>query len=259
MADVSGLAAHIERKEYHTAGTERGLLVLRDLRITVAPGEFVCILGPSGCGKSTLMNILARLDTDYAGEVETVDGASRRLGVMFQTPRLMPWLSVRANLELIADPAVRASERIEQLLRAMRLDAFAGSFPGKLSGGMQRRVSLARACLNRPDLLLLDEPFVSLDAPTAAELRAWLLDEWREARAGPARQSVLCLTHDLREALVLADRILFLSARPAHVVLEERIDLPRPRDVEDGTVAALREALLRERPSLLAGDAASGA
>lgn len=254
---MSGLAAHIERKEYHARGTERGLLVLRDLRITVAPGEFVCILGPSGCGKSTLMNILAGLDADYAGAVETVDGTSRRLGVMFQTPRLMPWLSVRANLELVAESAVHASGRIEQLLRAMRLDAFAGSFPGKLSGGMQRRVSLARACLNRPDLLLLDEPFVSLDAPTAAELRAWLLEEWQDA--GLSRPSVLCLTHDLREALVLADRVLFLSARPAQVVLETCIDLPRPRGIDDAAISALRDELLRKRPNLLAGDAASPA
>lgn len=248
---MSGLDAVIERKDYQVPATGRSLTVLRDVRLQVAPGEFVCILGPSGCGKTTLLHILAGLDADYEGRVSLAGG---RLGVMFQNPRLMPWLTVRANLDLVADSGARASGRADALLRAMRLDAFAASFPGKLSGGMQRRVSLARACLNRPDLLLLDEPFVSLDAPAAAELRAWLLAQWWEGG-----QSVVCLTHDLREALTLADRILFLSARPGHVVLEQRIDLPRPRGIDDASVAQLRDALLRRWPNLLSGEAASPA
>ncbi|MGA9865419.1 MAG: ABC transporter ATP-binding protein [Acetobacteraceae bacterium] len=252
---MSGLDAVIERKDYHVAATGRGLTVLRDVRLQVAPGEFVCILGPSGCGKSTLLQILAGLDDAYQGRVSFPGGTRPKLGVMFQTPRLMPWLTVRANLDLVADAAAAASGRADALLRDMRLDAFTDSFPGRLSGGMQRRVSLARACLNRPELLLLDEPFVSLDAPTAAELRDWLIAEWQ----GAARQSVVCLTHDLREALALADRVLFLSPRPGSVVLEHRVDLPRPRGIEDAAVARLRDTLLLRWPNLLSGEAASPA
>jgi len=251
---MSGLDAVIKRKDYQVPATGRSLTVLRDVRLQVAPGEFVCILGPSGCGKTTLLHILAGLDAAFEGRVSFPSDDARKLGVMFQTPRLMPWLSVRANLDLVADAAARASGRADALLRAMRLDAFAGSFPGKLSGGMQRRVSLARACLNRPDLLLLDEPFVSLDAPAATELREWLVAEWQLGG-----QSVVCLTHDLREALTLADRILFLSPRPGHVVLEQRVDLPRPRGIDDMAVARLRDTLLARWPNLLSGEAASPA
>lgn len=246
----------IDRKDYDAPARGGTLAVLEDVRFQVARGEFVCILGPSGCGKTTLLHILAGLDRAYAGCVRFSGDAPPSLGVMFQNPRLMPWLTIRDNLDLVVAEQAGGGERIDALLRAMRLGPFAASFPGKLSGGMQRRVALARACLNRPDLLLLDEPFVSLDAPTATQLRDWLVGEWQ--RNQPA-QSIVCLTHDLREALVLADRVLFLSNRPGHVVLDQRVDLPRPRGIDDAAVQSRRDALLRDWPNLLSGGVASPA
>ncbi len=248
---MTAIDVAIRRKSFR--GAQGTLTVLEDLRFRVEPGEFVCILGPSGCGKTTLLHMLAGLDTEFDGEVRFDGGTRPRQGLMFQTPRLMPWLSLRANLDLVADPAARAAGRSAALLREMGLDAFMETMPGRVSGGMQRRAALARAWVNPCDLLLLDEPFASLDAPTAASLRSWLTAEWR--RGG---QTIVCLTHDLREALVLADRLLFLSPRPGRVVLDERVALPRPRDIDGADVAELRTALLDAWPGLLSGAGGGG-
>jgi NitT/TauT family transport system ATP-binding protein len=165
---------------------------------------------------------------------------------MFQTPRLMSWLTVRDNVGLVL--AGGDDPRIDALLRAMDLGEYAGSYPGRLSGGMQRRVALARAFVANPGLLLLDEPFLSLDAPVANRLRQLLLDLYGESPA-----TVLFVTHDLREALFLADRILFLSPRPGRVVFDLAVDLPRPRQPEGPDLERLRLALLDQHPDLLAG------
>jgi ABC-type nitrate/sulfonate/bicarbonate transport system ATPase subunit len=249
---MTAIEVAISRKSFR--GQHGASTVLEDLRFRVEAGEFVCILGPSGCGKTTLLHILAGLDSDFEGEVRFHGDARPRQGVMFQTPRLMPWLSLRENLDLVAVSSARSDGRPAALLREMGLDGFADAMPGKVSGGMQRRAALARACVNPCDLLLLDEPLVSLDAPTAASLRSWLSAEWR--RTG---QTVVCLTHDLREALVLADRVLFLSPRPGRVVLDERVTLTRPRDIDGADVAGQRGRLLDAWPALLSGATSGGA
>jgi NitT/TauT family transport system ATP-binding protein len=197
------------------------------------------------------MHLISALDRDYSGQI-TVAGAEPgtgpALGYMFQSPRLMNWLTVLDNVRLVATPEAIAAGRPERLLNEMRLGEFLHNFPNQLSGGMQRRVALARAFVNQPPLLLLDEPFISLDEPVADMLRGLLLKLWQDSRA-----SVLFVTHDLREALALGDRVLFMSASPGRVVLDLPIGLPRPRDPRGPDLEALRQRLMAEHPSLLAG------
>lgn len=246
------LEIQIDHKRYPDRGG-RPHLALSGLRLSVRQGEFVCVVGPSGCGKSTLLNIVGGLDRDMSGRVG-LDGAfPEDIGFMFQEPRLMPWLSVLDNVLLVAraaDPRAAAAvrERAVALLRAMELGDVLDAYPGRLSGGMMRRVALARAFVNEPQLLLMDEPFVSLDTPTANRLREMLVEQWQRCGA-----SVLFVTHDLREALALADRVCFLSSAPARVVLEHEVELPRPRQPGCAEVGRLQEALLARHPDLLGG------
>lgn len=253
------LSIDIERKTYVDRGGQAHL-ALADFRLQVADGEFVCLVGPSGCGKSTLLNLIAGLDTEVQGQVLLSDAAAGEpalrplaevregIGFMFQEPRLMPWLSVLDNVLLVAGDDPEAPARARALLRAMELGEVLDAWPSSLSGGMQRRVALARAFVIEPRLLLLDEPFVSLDAPTADRLRTMLM-QLRERR----RATVVFVTHDLREALALGDRVCFLSAAPARVLFEIRVDLPRPRLPGDAAVAELQQAVLARHPELLAG------
>lgn len=220
--------------------------VLANLRLEAGDGEFVCLVGPSGCGKSTLLAAVAGLDADWDGRI--VAPAER--GCLFQTPRLMPWLTVRANLGLVL-PGGQCTAQAEALLAAMDIEpALLGRYPAQLSGGQQRRVALARAFAVRPRLLLLDEPFVSLDAPVAQKLRELLLAHWLRERP-----TVLFVTHDLDEALALGDRIVFLGGRPAGIVQETALVEPRPRAPD--TIARHRQLLLAAHPELLSGRVAT--
>jgi len=160
----------------------------------------------------------------------------------------MPWLTVIDNLTLVLDKGTDSVERVRNLLHEVGLADKEQSFPNQLSGGMQRRVSLARAFVMRPELLLMDEPFLSLDAPTAARLRRLLLTLW-----GELHPTVLFVTHHLREALALADRVLFLSSSPGRVVLEVSVQLPRPRELEEARIGELHDRLLAQYPDLLSG------
>ncbi|MFY9628932.1 MAG: ATP-binding cassette domain-containing protein [Methylocystis sp.] len=211
------LEVAITSKDYLSANG-RPQRALEDLRLTLRRGEAGAVVGPSGCGKTTLLRIVAGLDKQFAGQVTLPDHS--RLGVVFQEPRLLPWRSVADNIR-IAAPQASAAE-IEALLEALGLAGHAAHFPGELSLGLARRVSLARALAVKPDLLLLDEPLVSLDAALARELReliARLIDE--------THVTTLIVTHDLNEAIALADRIFILSPRPAHVATTLEIETPR--------------------------------
>ena len=239
---MNTLAVSIAAKRY-----PNGRCAIQDLHFSVRPGELVAIVGPSGAGKTTLLNIISGLDRDFDG---TAQGASlENLGVMFQEPRLMPWLSVAQNLALVA-PDMPA-ERLTHALAQVGLQDCAPLFPGQLSGGMQRRVALLRACLQAPHLLLMDEPFQSVDAPTAEQLRAYLLAHWQATQA-----MVLLVTHNLHEALALADRVLFLSGSPSRVALDFAVEMPRPRTSD--AVQQLAQALLRTHPDVLKGQRGSG-
>ena len=225
-----------------------GHCAIQDLHFAVRPGELVAIVGPSGAGKTTLLHILSGLDRDYGGQVQGVP--HERLGFMFQEPRLMPWLSVAQNLALVAPELPDA--QLQQALAQVGLQGCAPLFPGQLSGGMQRRVALLRACLQAPQLLLMDEPFQALDAPTAEQLRAYVLAHWQATQA-----TVLLVTHNLHEALALADRVLFLSGSPSRLALDYAVDLPRPRAPE--AVQQCAQALLQAHPDLLRGQTGSAA
>lgn len=240
---MSGLILKILSKRYPKHVGPGDHEVISGLDLEVADGAFVCLVGPSGCGKTTLLNIIAGLDKDFDGSVER--DQARALGFVFQEPRLLPWLTVTENIELVLKDAVDGEGTIRELLETMHLQAVAHAYPERLSLGMARRVSLARALAVKPALLLLDEPFVSLDRPTAEHLRGVLLKGWRARRI-----SVVMVTHDLEEALQLADRIVFLSPPPARAVLDWIV--PRPR-ADNDAVSAMKKSLLDQHPELLSG------
>jgi NitT/TauT family transport system ATP-binding protein len=208
--DIADLPVSIRRKAFRSSeGTE--VPVLQDVAFSLAPNQFTCLVGPSGCGKTTTLRILLGLDTEFEGAIDPAF-STRRVGVVFQEPRLLPWRTVEQNIRLALPEDLR-QRPLDRLLADVGLEAMNGRFPAELSLGMARRVALARAFAVKPDILILDEPFVSLDETTAVRLRRLLLDLWR---SDPV--TVLMVTHNIREAVVLADRIIFMSQRPAHVV-----------------------------------------
>jgi len=211
------LDVSIHEKSYRAASGAR-LEVLRDLAFTLPAGSVGALVGPSGCGKTTLLRIVTGLDHDFAGKVQLPDHG--KFGMVFQEPRLLPWRTVEQNVRLGA-PVATAAE-LDALFGALGLGAHRGHFPGELSLGQARRVALARAFAVKPDLLVLDEPFVSLDAALAAHLRDQLA-----ALVTSRRVTTLLVTHDIDEAVGLADRLFLLSASPAHVVAQ--VSIPRPR------------------------------
>ena len=212
------LAIRIARKQYPVVNGGRPLRIFESFELIVEAGSFVAITGPSGCGKTTLLNIVAGLDRDFEGLVTHGTGPTR-LAYAFQTPRLLPWRTVRDNVAL-ALPTHPGVLRLEKLLERVGLAAVAAEYPDRLSLGMQRRVALARAFVIEPDILLMDEPFVSLDEPTAWDLRGLLLDLWSRRRA-----TVLFVTHDRTEAVALATRLVVLSSLPARIVKDVAISL----------------------------------
>jgi ABC-type nitrate/sulfonate/bicarbonate transport system ATPase subunit len=235
---MTALSISIERKVY--ARPQGGLTAIEDLRFEVAENDFVCILGPSGCGKTTMLNLVAGLGRDFRGEISLGGAAAkRRLAYVFQTPRLLPWRSVLDNLTLAAggDPAVRA--KCLALLAEVGLAGFEDAFPAQLSLGMQRRAALARAYAVDPGLLLMDEPFVSLDEATAMRLRLLLLGLWRERPA-----TVLFVTNDVREAIQLGQRILVLSPSPARLTADLRVPLSQPERADPQALDAFRKEKL---------------
>ncbi|HEX3976101.1 MAG TPA: ABC transporter ATP-binding protein [Solirubrobacteraceae bacterium] len=218
----------------HLTRSFGGPPVLDDLHMEIAPGEFVALIGRSGTGKSTLLRALAGLDKEIEGAV-AVDG---EVGVAFQDARLVPWKQVRGNVALGLrgpDPARAAATALEEVRLTERADAW----PLTLSGGEAQRVSLARALVRDPRLLVLDEPFGALDALTRITMHSLVLGLWERHR--PA---VLLVTHDVDEALALADRVLVLA--DGHIAHESRIDLDRPRDRDHHELTELRERLLSE-------------
>ena len=233
------LSVTIQSKQF-----ANGRCAIRKLSFTARPGEFVAIVGPSGAGKTTLLKIISGLDKAFEGQLQLP--AAGRIGFMFQEPRLMPWLTVAQNLALVDKTA--SGERLTACLAQVGLKDCADLFPNQLSGGMQRRVALLRAFLVAPQLLLMDEAFQSLDAPTADQLRAHLLELWQGSQP-----TVLFVTHNLHEALALADRVLFLSAGPSRIALDLPLELPRPRGVDSPAVQALAQQLLLRYPDLLKG------
>jgi NitT/TauT family transport system ATP-binding protein len=216
-------------------GKESDSPVLDRIDLALEPGQFVCLLGASGCGKSTLLNLIAGLDPVSAGTIELPGG---RAALMFQESALFPWLTATANVELALrlrglGKAERRAEA-ERLLRLVRLDGAARKRAHELSGGMRQRVALARALAQQADVLLMDEPFAALDAITRDVLHGELTALWEETGV-----TVLFVTHNVREAVRLGQRVVLLSSRPGRVVREWKVDIPQPRRIEDANVAEL--------------------
>ena len=220
--------------------------VLGPLAFTLGMGEILAIVGPSGCGKTTLLRIVGGLDRDYDGSVSWNAAATWRIGWVFQTPRLLPWRTVRQNVELVRPPGVDPTMG-DRLIERLGLGPWRDSFAAELSLGMARRLALIRAVAIEPDLLLLDEPFVSLDAAMAAEARQVLLDAWRDRPV-----SALLVTHDLVEAASLADRILWLSRDPARIAGSTAVPAEMRR-AGGAAAAAFADTLRRELTASAAG------
>ena len=222
------------------------LPVLDDVSFTVAPGAFVALLGPSGCGKSTLLRLVAGLDHPAQGSIRV---AGQEVGppdpspiLVFQDPTLFPWRTVRANVALgLEAQGIPRSEghRVDAAIRLVGLSGFEAAYPHQLSGGMAQRVALARALVNRPNLLLLDEPLGKLDSLTRLAMQAELVSLWQQTGL-----TALLVTHDVEEALFLTQRVIVFGPRPARVVADLAVDLPYPRHRGDPRLADLRRAAL---------------
>jgi len=252
MAALMQLQVDIRRKVFDSFEEGGQVVTLENVRFAADVGEFLCILGPSGCGKTTLLNIIAGLDSHFEGVVslntfidkgdyskiandprekntKSNGGNSGskdrelRIGYVFQNPRLLPWRTVEENLRIVLSNEQIQSGIIDELLKSTELEAFRNTYPSQLSVGMQRRVSLIRAFSIQPDLLVMDEPFVSLDRRMEDNLHQVLIDYWHSSKP-----SVLFVTHHINEALKLASRLLVFSSRPGTIILDIPVDLSYP-------------------------------
>ncbi len=232
VSPAAAIALDGVTKVYGHAGN--AVHALDDVSLTAKHGEFVCLLGASGCGKSTLLNIVAGLDRPTRGTVHR-DG---RAALMFQESALFPWLTARGNVELALKlrkvPKAERGARVDELLALVNLEAFGHKRPHELSGGMRQRVALARALAQDADIVLMDEPFGALDAMTRDVLHDELERLWRETKL-----TVLFVTHNVREAVRLGDRVVLLSSRPGRVVTQFPVSITRPRRIDSHEVADL--------------------
>jgi len=241
----------IKNKHYVNNNVNSNNTVLAQVEFSVKRGEFVAIIGPSGCGKTTLLNMISGIEKCDGHLITYCKNDEKkqepyRVGYIFQQPRLMPWLTVRENIALVLQPNQYA--QIEPLLTQVGLAGKGEYFPRQLSGGMQRRVSIARAFAINPHLLLLDEPFNSLDAPTANRLRQLLIDLCEQRGT-----TVIFVTHDLQEAIYLADRILFMSDSPGSIIHQCNVDIPKPRQESGVSELKWQMQLMTRFPALLSG------
>ncbi len=237
----------------HFRTSRQDTRALDDVTLEVRPREFICIVGPSGCGKSTLLNIAAGIDTDYQGEAvfegALIRGMAQQRAVVFQEPALFPWLNVRDNVEfglkLRGVPKEQRREIVDRQLALVNLSRFDRAYIHELSGGMKQRAQLARGLAVEPHVLLMDEPFAALDAQTRDDLQLELQSVW--ARIGT---TVLFVTHNVREAVILGDRVVVMSPSPGRIKKIIDIPLERPRTPDDHAVADLAAAVRYELQNL---------
>ena len=250
---VAGISINIISKIFSKVNnSKQSHEAIKNLKLNISKGEFCTIIGPSGCGKTTLLNLVAGLDTDMHGEI-LFDNKKKieqiRAAYMFQTPRLLPWLNVLDNVQVVLNKDQKTKKRAEEILSIMGLKKFLNYYPNQLSGGMQRRVALARSFSSQPELFLLDEPFVSLDDQMANKLRDMLLNQWKNEPT-----TIIFVTHDLREAIYLSDRIIFLSKPPSKVILDTRVDIRRPRNVDNKEIERYRKNILKKTKDFFEGE-----
>jgi len=229
------------------------LPVLNGLSFQVTEGEFVCLVGASGCGKTTLLRLVAGLERPTVGQVrlagQVVDRPRRTVGLVFQEPTLMTWRTVEANvtlpLEVAGVATGQARRQAQALLDLVGLSGFEAAYPAQLSGGMAQRVSIARALIHDPEILLLDEPFGSLDALTRERMNLELLRIWQTRR-----KTVIMVTHNIQEAILLADRVLVMTVRPGQITANLPVTLPRPRSQDQIYGDAFTELARRVREAI---------
>jgi ABC-type nitrate/sulfonate/bicarbonate transport system ATPase subunit len=225
------------------------LLVLDDICLDVSPGEFICIVGASGCGKSTLLRLVAGLDTEYSGRItyggRPITGPDLARGIIFQEHRLFPWLTVEQNIQLAfgaaSIPLAEQKERVREQLHRVGLTGFERAWPHQISGGMAQRAAIARALVNRPKLLLLDEPLGALDALTRLKLQQELQRLWLDVGI-----TMIMVTHDIEEAVFLADRIVAMTSRPGRINRIIPVPLPHPRVRTEASFNDIKHDVLGE-------------
>ena len=247
---IPGIIEIIDVKKQYTVDGEN-LQVLGGLNLSIQPGEFLSVVGVSGCGKSTLLRLLIGLDADYEGEIRVggalVRGTSLERGIVFQDHRLFPWLTVRENVGLgLTNSSWSDAEKqkaVQEHIELVGLAGFEGAYPHQLSGGMAQRAAIARGLVNRPSILLLDEPFGALDALIRSNLQQELQRIWQTEKI-----SMVLVTHDVDEAVILGDRVVVLHARPGRIERVVEIDVPHPRDRDNPQLKRLadevREAIV---------------
>jgi len=243
----AGLSIRAVDKVYRIEG--KSLPVLQNIDLDVRPGEFISIVGPSGCGKSTLLRLVLGLDQDYRGDIildgERIRGTSLDRGIVFQDHRLFPWMTVQQNVELALLnrklPADRKRELVASHIELVNLKGFEQAYPHQLSGGMAQRAAIARALVNEPKVLLLDEPLGALDALTRVHLQNELQRIWLRHRG-----TVIMVTHDVEEAVFLSDRVIIMSANPGTIARLVPVPLPHPRDRSAPVLRRLKEEILSE-------------
>lgn len=234
-------------KAYRIEG--RSLPVLQNIHLDVRPGEFISIVGASGCGKSTLLRLIVGLETEYEGGIlldgKRIAATSLERGIVFQDHRLFPWMTVSQNIALaLKNHALSQAEKDRQVaehIALVNLSGFENAYPHQLSGGMAQRAAIARALINKPKVLLLDEPLGALDALTRVHLQRELQRIWVQQRC-----TVIMVTHDIEEALYLGDRVIVMDAHPGRIKHEVLVDLPHPRDRSSSVLQGYKEQLLEE-------------
>jgi len=234
-------------KAYRIEG--RSLPVLQNIHLDVSPGEFVSIVGASGCGKSTLLRLIVGLEAEYEGDIlldgKRIAATSLERGIVFQDHRLFPWMTVSQNIALaLKNHALSQAEKDRQVaehIALVNLSGFENAYPHQLSGGMAQRAAIARALINKPKVLLLDEPLGALDALTRVHLQRELQRIWVQQRC-----TVIMVTHDIEEALYLGDRVIVMDAHPGRIKHQIQVDLPHPRDRRSSVLQGYKEQLLED-------------
>ncbi|WP_010461319.1 ABC transporter ATP-binding protein [Acidovorax radicis] len=257
MAHAGTLAIRGLNKQYEVKG--EALPVLQDIHLTIEPGEFVSIVGSSGCGKSTLLRLVIGLEGDYQGEIllggQRIVGTSLNRGIVFQEHRLFPWLTVEKNvaLGLLNSSLTEGQQRatVREHIELVGLQGFETAYPHQLSGGMSQRVAIARALVNRPDILLLDEPFGALDAMTRAHLQQELHRIWQQEGI-----TMILVTHDVEEAVYLGNKVVVMEPRPGRIRRIVPVDLPHPRERTSFAFTTAKDGVLKEFSAHPAADLA---
>lgn len=258
----------VEHLDKSFSSRHGSISIMQDITFDVKDSDFLAIVGPSGCGKSTLLRLIQGLDHPTAGQIffrdSPVDAVCRQMAMVFQSFALFPWLTVSQNvafgLEALGWPPERIGPQVERYVTVTGLDGFQEAYPRELSGGMRQRVGLARALAVEPAVLLMDEPFSALDPLTAESLREEVLQLWRDPQLPP--EAVLLVSHNIEEAIELADRVIVLSRRPGRILAEVVVDLPRPRDRKSAAFYDLTDRvyslITQGGPTLAGGNGGEG-